>query len=189
MTAPRTCVHFSLYLPQASRDARDDKGEGGASVGCDGRNDNSQTLFIPDETCRRQVTPLLMTHRFSAAPTALDHVRPISQPFRAGLTFGSRPFGPCIHGILGRVISLSTCRRQVEVLGMTKGRVALPLGVMMIVEPQISTRALLYPLSSRAKPRDLEFSTPAHARAASHGIGSPAPSVVLFLVFTQPSLG
>ena len=25
MTATRTCVHFSLYLPQASRDARDDK--------------------------------------------------------------------------------------------------------------------------------------------------------------------
>ena len=40
MTAPRTCVHFSLYLPQASRGARDDKGEGGASIWCDGNNDN-----------------------------------------------------------------------------------------------------------------------------------------------------
>ena len=40
MTAPRTCVHFSLYLPQASRDARDDKGERGASIWCDGNNGN-----------------------------------------------------------------------------------------------------------------------------------------------------
>ena len=40
MTAPRTCVHFSLYLPQASRDARDDKGEGGASIWCHGSNDS-----------------------------------------------------------------------------------------------------------------------------------------------------
>ena len=33
-------VHFSLYLPQASRGVRDDKGEGGASIWCDGCNDS-----------------------------------------------------------------------------------------------------------------------------------------------------
>jgi hypothetical protein len=55
----------------------------------------------------------------------------ISQPFRAGLTFGGRPSGPCIHGDLCSVISLFTCRRQVEVLGMTQsgglGSVTTPL--------------------------------------------------------------
>jgi hypothetical protein len=30
-TIPMDVVHFSLYLPQASRGARDDKGESGAS--------------------------------------------------------------------------------------------------------------------------------------------------------------
>ncbi len=35
----------------------------------------------------------------------------------AGLTFGGRPSGPCIHGDFCRVISLSTCRRQVDCSG------------------------------------------------------------------------
>ena len=53
--------------------------------------------------------------RFSAAPTALGSSSgSISQPFRAGLTFGGRPSGPCIYGDLCRVISPSTCRRQVS---------------------------------------------------------------------------
>ena len=39
--------------------------------------------------------------RFSAAPTALGSSSgSISQPFRAGLTFGGRPSGPCIYGDL-----------------------------------------------------------------------------------------
>jgi hypothetical protein len=51
---------------------------------------------------------------FSAAPTALGPSGSISQPFRAGLTFGGRPSGPCIHGDLSGVISPSTCRRQLS---------------------------------------------------------------------------
>jgi hypothetical protein len=46
----------------------------------------------------------------------------ISQPFRAGLTFGGRPSGPCIQGDFCRVVSPSTWGRQVEMLGMTKWR-------------------------------------------------------------------
>src|SRR6266851_9539597 len=53
--------------------------------------------------------------RFSAAPTALGFSSgSISQPFRAGLTFGGRPAGPCIYSDLCCVISPSTCRRQVS---------------------------------------------------------------------------
>jgi hypothetical protein len=53
--------------------------------------------------------------RFSAAPTALGSSSgSISQPFRAGLTFGGRPSGPCIYSDLCRVISPSTGRRQVS---------------------------------------------------------------------------
>ncbi len=36
----------------------------------------------------------------------------ISQPFRAGLTFGGRPSGPCVHDDFAASFSL-TCRRQV----------------------------------------------------------------------------
>jgi hypothetical protein len=48
---------------------------------------------------------LLMTQgeddQLSAAPTALgSSPGSMSQPFRAGLTFGGRPSGPYIHGDL-----------------------------------------------------------------------------------------
>ncbi len=60
---------------------------------------------------------LLMTHRFSAAPNGARIIFGIdSQPFRAGLTFGSRPSGPCIHGDLRLVICPSTCSRRVMLL-------------------------------------------------------------------------
>jgi hypothetical protein len=53
--------------------------------------------------------------RLSAAHTALgSSSQSISQPFRAGLTFGGRPSGPCICGDLCPVISPSTCPRQVS---------------------------------------------------------------------------
>jgi hypothetical protein len=56
--------------------------------------------------------------RFSAAPTALGSSSgSISQPFRAGLTFGGRPSGPCIYGDLCPVISPLTCRRLVSCSG------------------------------------------------------------------------
>jgi hypothetical protein len=55
-----------------------------------------------------------MTHRFSAAPTALESsLGSISQPFRAGLTFGIGPPGLVSMAIAG-FISPSACRRQVE---------------------------------------------------------------------------
>jgi hypothetical protein len=68
-------------------------------------------LHAPFLTERRTRGPVLccvagnpaslgMTKGFSAAPTALDHSSSsTSQPFRAGLTFGSRPSGPCICAI------------------------------------------------------------------------------------------
>jgi hypothetical protein len=60
---------------------------------------------------------------FSAAPTALGSSSgSISQPFRAGLTFGGRPSRPCIYGDLCRVISPSTCRRQVGCSHGTPGQ-------------------------------------------------------------------
>ncbi len=47
--------------------------------------------------------------RFCAAPTALrSSSGSISQPFRAGLTFGGRPSGPCIYSDLRCVIPPST---------------------------------------------------------------------------------
>jgi hypothetical protein len=55
-------VHFTLNLPQASQAARDDKGEGGASIWCVVMT-TSQTLFTPGSTCRRQVRLLLMNKR------------------------------------------------------------------------------------------------------------------------------
>jgi hypothetical protein len=49
--------------------------------------------FAPNDTGRAE-------DRFSAAPTALGSSSgSISQPFRAGLTFGGRPSGPCIMAI------------------------------------------------------------------------------------------
>jgi len=59
MTAPRTCVHFSLYLPQASRDARDDKGEGDASIWWDGSNDSLTNLVqtLPNLPQASQAAP------------------------------------------------------------------------------------------------------------------------------------
>src|ERR1700730_5296838 len=61
-----------------------------------------QVGFAPNDTGRAD-------DRFSAAPTALGSSSgSISQPFRAGLTFGGRPSGPYIYGDLCRVISLPT---------------------------------------------------------------------------------
>jgi hypothetical protein len=63
----------------------------------------------------RTADPSERTIRFSAAPTALESSpRSISQPFRAGLTFGGRPSRPCILGDSCLVISPSTRRRQVS---------------------------------------------------------------------------
>ena len=73
-----------------------------------------QPSFIPSVTCRWQVQVLLMTQR-GLVPRLRrsDPLRDsISQPFRAGLTFGPRPSGPCIHGDLA-VISPSACLRQI----------------------------------------------------------------------------
>jgi len=58
-TIPMDVVHFSLYLPQASRGARDDKGEGSAPIGCDGGNDNLTdvvhfSLYLPQAS---QIAP------------------------------------------------------------------------------------------------------------------------------------
>jgi hypothetical protein len=62
-----------------------------------------QVGYAPNDTGRGD-------DRFSAAPTALGSSSgSISQPFRAGLTFGGRPSGPCFYGHLCRVISPSTC--------------------------------------------------------------------------------
>jgi hypothetical protein len=71
--------------------------------------------------------------RLSAAPTALgSSSRSISQPSRAGLTFGGRPSGPCIRGDLCRVISPSTCRKQVSCSGRLHGKwLGLRTQVMM----------------------------------------------------------
>jgi hypothetical protein len=67
---------------------------------------------------------------FGAARTALgSYSGSISQPFRAGLTFGGRPSGPCIYCDLCRVISPSTCRWQVSRSGKTKGRAVAYLGL------------------------------------------------------------
>src|SRR5271163_4017393 len=67
-----------------------------------------------------------MTPWFSAAPTALGSSSIlVSQPFRAGLTFGTRPSGPCIHGAFCRVFSPSICCRQVEMLLMTRRTVGV----------------------------------------------------------------
>ncbi len=53
--------------------------------------------------------------RFSAAPPALRFSSgSISQPFRAGLTFGGRPSRPCICDEVSSVISPSTCRKEVS---------------------------------------------------------------------------
>jgi hypothetical protein len=61
--------------------------------------------------------------RFSAAPTALGSSSgSISQPFRAGLTFGGRPSGPCFYGDLCRVISASTCRGKPAAPTARRGR-------------------------------------------------------------------
>jgi hypothetical protein len=50
----------------------------------------------------------------------------ISQPFRAGLTFGGRPSKPGIYCDLCRVISPSTCRGKLSCLGKTKKSSCLP---------------------------------------------------------------
>src|SRR5271155_5538797 len=54
-------VSFLPQLAAGKLAARDDKGEGGASIWCDGGNDTSQALFISPSACRRQVAMLLMT--------------------------------------------------------------------------------------------------------------------------------
>jgi hypothetical protein len=58
---PRDVVHFSLYFPQASRGLGVTKGSRTLSFGLMVVMTNSQMLFIPDSTCRRQVRLLLMT--------------------------------------------------------------------------------------------------------------------------------
>src|SRR5271168_2790957 len=55
---------------------------------------NCGSGYAPNDTGRAD-------DRYSAAPTALGSSSgSISQPSRAGLTFGGRPSGPCIHGDL-----------------------------------------------------------------------------------------
>ena len=49
----------------------------------------------------------------------------IPQPFRAGLTFGSRPSGPRIHGDCRCHFSLNLLQAS-RLLGMTKGRAMFP---------------------------------------------------------------
>ncbi len=74
--------------------------------GSPGRRDRS--AFAPNDTGRAD-------DWLSAAPTALGSSSgSISQPFRAGLTFGGRPSGPCIYADLCHVISPSTCPGQVS---------------------------------------------------------------------------
>jgi hypothetical protein len=76
--------------------------------------------------------------RFSVAPTALGIIFDlISQPFRAGLTFGGRPSGPCVHGDFCSV-------------GIHRA----------VVTTTMQMRAQTFPLSSRAQPRDLQFHFP-----------------------------
>jgi hypothetical protein len=77
---------------------------------------HEQTREVPNDTGRAD-------DRFGAAPTALGFSSgSISQPFRAGLTFGGRPSGPCTYGDLCCVISPSTCRRQVACSHGTPGQ-------------------------------------------------------------------
>jgi hypothetical protein len=67
--------------------------------------------FSPDsQTASRMLLMTQAEHdRSGAAPTALGFSSgSISQPFRAGLTFGGRPSGPYVYGDLCRVISLPT---------------------------------------------------------------------------------
>ena len=63
---PLPC-HFSLYLPQASRVARDDKGDGGAAIGCDGCNDNP-----PDAVHSFDATSLNQKIEIEANPVVHD---------------------------------------------------------------------------------------------------------------------
>jgi hypothetical protein len=57
----------------------------------------------------------------SAAPTALGFFSGlVSQPFRAGLTFGGRPSGPRIRGHSQFHFSLKLSQAS-QLLGMTKG--------------------------------------------------------------------
>src|SRR5271156_2975264 len=74
----------------------------------------SRTAFIPFQTYRRQVRLLLMTQGSLGFPIDVGCENPRSQ---------TRDLG---HPICYLVISRTTCRRQVEMLGMTKGRGTLP---------------------------------------------------------------
>jgi hypothetical protein len=107
---------------------------------------------------------LLMTQgraddRFSAAPTALGSSSgSISQPFRTGLTFGGWPSGPCHFSL--------NLPQASQLLGMTKGsatflwKMVSGPSVLHHIGPSHHLPCNHPPLSSRAKPRDLQFRGP-----------------------------
>jgi hypothetical protein len=74
--------------------------------------DRSAKRFAQDDGFFRR----LECSWFDWQQTREDRKR-ISQPFRAGLTFGGRPSGPCTYGDLCPVSSLLTCRRHVGCSG------------------------------------------------------------------------
>jgi hypothetical protein len=141
--------HFSLYLPRASllllmnnglsrspfqkggRNcrslgcARDDKGDGCAPIEVVVLTICLRMLLISPSTCHGQVRLLRMTRSGLVPRLRRSDHPPISQPFRAGLTFGGRPSGPCIHGDC-RCYSALNLPQGRPCLGMTKARAVLP---------------------------------------------------------------